>query len=188
MGHEFSGVVAEVGSDVRDVKVGDGGPRARRLRRYVLVEVAERSCIRDAPEHVGFEEAATFEPFGTSLRGVGLYAPKAGETVVILGPGSSASAPSRRSARRPRRAGDRRRQRAERLEMARQVGADEVIDFKQGRGAGLRSIGEQEVRASGIAAATSTRSSTARGRSTRRSKASRCSSRRTAGVGGPLRV
>ena len=81
-------------------KSGTGGPRARRLRQYVLVEVAERS-YHPLPEHVGFEEAATFEPFGTSLHGIGLAAPKAGETVVILGPGSSASAPSRRSARRP---------------------------------------------------------------------------------------
>jgi 2-desacetyl-2-hydroxyethyl bacteriochlorophyllide A dehydrogenase len=134
MGHEFGGVVAEVGSGVRDVKVGDrlAGIGRGAYAEYVIVEVGERN-VHPLPEHVSFEEAATLEPFATSLHGVGLAAPREGETVVVLGAGiiglgavqairattsgvrviSVDGAPTR-------------------LEMARQVGADEVVDFTKG--------------------------------------------------------
>jgi threonine dehydrogenase-like Zn-dependent dehydrogenase len=39
------------------------------------------------PENISFEEGATLEPLATSLHGVGLAKPAAGETVVILGAG-----------------------------------------------------------------------------------------------------
>ena len=45
------------------------------------------SARRRWPDHVSFEEAATFEPFATSMHGVGLARRGSGETVVILGAG-----------------------------------------------------------------------------------------------------
>src|SRR5687767_7167152 len=134
MGHEFSGVVAEVGSAVTGVKVGDrlAGIGRGAYSEYVLVEVAERS-YHPLPDHVGFEEAATFEPFATSLHGVGLAAPKTGETVVIMGAGIIGLGAVQ--AIRATTSGVRVivvDGLPTRLEMARQVGADDVIDFKQG--------------------------------------------------------
>ena len=48
-------------------KSGTAGLGRGAYAEYVLVEVAERSY--HPPEHVGFEEAATFEPFGTAGHG-----------------------------------------------------------------------------------------------------------------------
>jgi threonine dehydrogenase-like Zn-dependent dehydrogenase len=149
MGHEFAGVVAEVGSDVRGISVGDrlAGIGRGAYAEHVIVEVAERS-YHPLPDHVSFEEAATFEPFGTSLHGVGLAAPKTGETVVILGAGIiglgavqaiRATTPGVRVIviDGP----------PTRLEMARKVGADDVIDFRQGDPVEqvYALVGEQEV-------------------------------------------
>ena len=149
MGHEFSGVVTEVGSGVSGVKVGDrlAGLGRGAYAEYVLVEVAERS-YHPLPDHVGFEEAATFEPFGTSLHGVGLAAPKTGETVVIMGAGiiGLGAVQAIRATTSDVRVivvdGT-----PTRLEMARQVGADEVIDFKQGDPVEqmYALVGEQEI-------------------------------------------
>src|SRR6185436_14763052 len=149
MGHEFSGVVTEVGSEVRGVKVGDrlAGIGRGAYAEYVLVEVAERS-YHPLPDHVGFEEAATFEPFATSLHGVGLAAPTTGETVVIMGAGIIGLGAVQ--AIRATTSGVRVivvDGLSTRLEMARQVGADDVIDFKQGDPVEqvLALVGEQEV-------------------------------------------
>ena len=149
MGHEFSGVVAEVGSEVQDVKVGDrlAGIGRGAYAEYAIVEVAERS-YHPLPEHVGFEEAATFEPFATSLHGVGLAAPKTGETVVIMGAGiiGLGAVQAIRAATSGVRVivvdGM-----PSRLEMARQVGADEVVNFRDGDPVEqvYALVGEQEV-------------------------------------------
>src|SRR5215211_5062803 len=134
MGHEFSGVVAEVGSEVSGVKVGDrlAGIGRGAYAEYVIVEVAERS-YHPLPDHVGFEEAATFEPFGTSLHGVGLAAPKTGESVVILGAGIIGLGAVQ--AIRATTSGVRVivvDGAPTRLEMAQQMGADDIVNFRQG--------------------------------------------------------
>ncbi len=148
MGHEFAGVVAEVGPDVSGVEVGQriGGIGRGAYAEYVIVEVAERS-LHPLPDHVSFEEAATLEPLATSIHGVGLAAPKAGETVVILGAGIiGLGALQVLEATTEARAivvdGW-----PERLRMARDLGADHVVDFTTGDPVEqvLALVGEQEV-------------------------------------------
>ncbi len=147
MGHEFAGVVTEVGPGVSGINVGDrlAGIGRGAYAEYIPVEVIERN-VHPLPEHVSFEEAATLEPFATSLHGVGLAAPRAGETVVILGAGiiglgALQAIKALSGARAIVVDGS-----APRLEMARQLGADAVVDFAQGDPVeqvyGL--IGEQE--------------------------------------------
>jgi len=149
MGHEFAGVVAEVGSRVSGVSVGDrlAGIGRGAYSEYVIVELGDRNVHPLAP-HVSFEEAATFEPFGTSLHGVGLAAPREGETVVILGAGiiGLGAVQAIRATTTGVRVivvdGTQTR-----LEMAERVGADDVIDFTQGDPVEqvLALVGEQEV-------------------------------------------
>ena len=140
MGHEFSGVVAEVGAGVsgmprgRDIKVGQriAGLGRGAYAEYVVVPVDDRS-YHPLPDHVSFEEAATFEPFATSLHGVGLARPGEGETVVILGAGIIGLGAVQ--AIRAQTSGVRVivvDGTQTRLDMARQMGADEVIDFTEG--------------------------------------------------------
>ena len=149
MGHEFAGVVAEVGPGVSAIKVGDrlAGLGRGAYAEYVIVEVADRS-FHPLADHVSFEEAATFEPFGTSLHGVGLAAPKEGETVVILGAGIIGLGAVQ--AIRATTSGVRViviDGTPTRLEMAERVGADDVIDFTQGDPVEqvLALVGEQEI-------------------------------------------
>ncbi len=148
MGHEFAGVVAEVGSGVTGIAVGDrlAGIGRGAYAEYTPVEVAERT-VHPLPEHVSFEEAATLEPLATSLHGVGLAGPRAGETVVILGAGiiglgALQAVKALSEARAIVVDGS-----APRLEMARQLGADDVIDFTQGDPVEqvYALVGEQEV-------------------------------------------
>lgn len=88
MGHELSGEVVEVGAQVAGFRVGDRitGVGLGGFAEYVAVQVSERSP-HPLPEHVSFEEGATLEPLATSLHGVSLAQPVAGETVVVLGAG-----------------------------------------------------------------------------------------------------
>jgi threonine dehydrogenase-like Zn-dependent dehydrogenase len=149
MGHEFSGVVAKVGSAVSGVKVGDrlAGLGRGAYAEYVLVEVADRS-YHPLADHVSFEEAATFEPFATSIHGVGLARPRSGETVVVLGAGiiGLGAVQAIRATTSDVRVivvdGMQTR-----LDMARQIGADEVIDFTEGDPVEqvLALVGEQEI-------------------------------------------
>ncbi len=88
MGHELSGEIVEVGEMVSGFSVGDRitGLGHGGFAEYVPVRVTERSP-HILPESVTFEEGATLEPLATSLHGVSLGKPAAGETVVVLGAG-----------------------------------------------------------------------------------------------------
>ena len=88
MGHELSGEVVEVGANISGFRVGDRitGVGSGGFAEYVPVPITERSP-HVLPEHVSFDVGATLEPLATSLHGVGLAQPVAGETVVILGAG-----------------------------------------------------------------------------------------------------
>ena len=88
MGHELSGEIVEVGEKVSGFRVGDRitGLGHGGFAEYVPVRVTERSP-HILPESVTFEEGATLEPLATSLHGVSLGKPAAGETVVVLGAG-----------------------------------------------------------------------------------------------------
>ncbi len=88
MGHELSGEIVELGEKVSGFSVGDRitGLGHGGFAEYVPVRVTERSP-HILPESVTFEEGATLEPLATSLHGVSLGKPAAGETVVVLGAG-----------------------------------------------------------------------------------------------------
>jgi threonine dehydrogenase-like Zn-dependent dehydrogenase len=88
MGHELSGEIVEVGEKVNGFRVGDRitGVGQGGFAEYVSVPVTERSP-HILPEPISFEDGATLEPLATSLHGVSLGQPTAGETVVVLGTG-----------------------------------------------------------------------------------------------------
>ena len=88
MGHELSGEIIEVGGKVSGFNVGDRitGVGQGGFAEYVPVPVTERSP-HILPEPISFEDGATLEPLATSLHGVSLGQPAAGETVVVLGAG-----------------------------------------------------------------------------------------------------
>ncbi|RMF91814.1 MAG: hypothetical protein D6736_04660, partial [Nitrospinota bacterium] len=132
LGHELSGEVVAVGEEVSGIRVGDRvaalGPGG--FAEYVPVKVIPRS-VHPIPDQLSFEEAATIEPLATSLHAVSLARPAVGETVVVQGAGiiglgcvqvlkaltlTRVIVIDRSSTR---------------LAMARQLGADEVIDFTQ---------------------------------------------------------
>lgn len=149
MGHEFSGMVEEIGTGVSGIQIGQriAGLGRGAYAEYVVVPVDDRS-YHPLPDHVSFEEAATFEPFATSLHGVGLARPQAGETVVILGAGIIGLGAVQ--AIRAQTSGVRVivvDGAQTRLDMARQVGAYEVIDFTEGDPVEqvLALVGEQEI-------------------------------------------
>jgi 2-desacetyl-2-hydroxyethyl bacteriochlorophyllide A dehydrogenase len=88
MGHELSGEVVEVGPQVTEFHVGDRitGVGLGGFAEYVAVPINERGPY-PLPANLSFAEGATLEPLATSLHGVGLAQPAAGETVVVLGAG-----------------------------------------------------------------------------------------------------
>ena len=89
MGHEFSGEVAELGEGVEGLKIGDrvvtisNGANAE----YVKVGAMVRPLILPIPASLSFEEAATTEPLATSLHAVNLATPEDNQTIVVLGMG-----------------------------------------------------------------------------------------------------
>jgi threonine dehydrogenase-like Zn-dependent dehydrogenase len=89
LGHEFSGEIAEVAGQVEGIEVGDrvttvsfGG-----AAEYVRIPALLAPAILRLPSEVSFEEAATNEPLATSLHAVHLAAPASGETAVVIGAG-----------------------------------------------------------------------------------------------------
>lgn len=88
MGHELSGEVVAIGPNVTGFHVGDriAGVGVGGFAEYTPLQITERSP-HPLPANISFEEGATLEPLATSLHGVGLAKPAAGETVVILGAG-----------------------------------------------------------------------------------------------------
>ncbi len=87
-GHEMSGEVVEVGEKVAGFRVGDRitGLGYGGFAEYAPVRVTG-SSPHILPESISFEDGATLEPLATSLHGVSLGKPTAGETVVVLGAG-----------------------------------------------------------------------------------------------------
>jgi len=88
-GHEFSGEVVEVGSKVKDLKVGD------RVAAMFLGGMAEyapvpplpgRTMAKLSPE-VSYEEGATLEPLANSLHAALKGNPAKGENAVVFGAG-----------------------------------------------------------------------------------------------------
>lgn len=89
-GHEFSGVVKEIGSKVNGIKEGDrvaafafGG-----MAEYVPVTVIQGFNVVQIPSEVTFEEAATLEPLSNSYHAMMKVNPSKGENIVIYGAGT----------------------------------------------------------------------------------------------------
>jgi L-iditol 2-dehydrogenase len=103
LGHEPAGEVAEVGSEVRGISVGDrvvvnpmaapsgiigNGGATGALAEYLLVEEAKRgTSLEVVPDHIPFEVAALNEPMAVARHGVNQCAPKPTDQVVVFGAG-----------------------------------------------------------------------------------------------------
>lgn len=102
-GHEFAGVVEQVGADVEGVAVGDRvwvnpttckelglmmADMAGAFSEKVLIEKAQLNYnIYKLPENVSMEHAALIEPFCVGTHGKNMPECKVGENVVIYGDG-----------------------------------------------------------------------------------------------------
>ncbi|MDR3439334.1 alcohol dehydrogenase catalytic domain-containing protein [Telmatospirillum sp.] len=114
-GHEFSGVIAEVGKDVKDWKVGDrvvvnpglhcnscpycaeGGHEVCDHRPFIGTTVfgafAKYCAIRSEnllklDDNISFKVGAVMEPFCVALNAVDRVKPGFGDTAVVMGPGA----------------------------------------------------------------------------------------------------
>jgi 2-desacetyl-2-hydroxyethyl bacteriochlorophyllide A dehydrogenase len=115
MGHEFSGVVKEIGEKVTQVKVGDrivaevsidycgkcilcvsGFPTlCKKVSAFMLHSGAfakylplPEKIVRKIPDNISLEEAALCQPLGLAVNSVQIKGKlRAGESVTILGPG-----------------------------------------------------------------------------------------------------
>ena len=114
LGHDFSGIVAKVGSDVKGFNVGDrviseiirycgkcyncsrGNNHLCIDAKYIGFEVdgsfaeyvtAPARNVFKIPKNVSFDEAAMTEPLALALHIMDFIQPKAGETMAIFGQG-----------------------------------------------------------------------------------------------------
>lgn len=88
-GHEYSGVIAAMGSNVLGYDVGDhvvGVTGGGAFAEYVPVPVNPYQLVK-IPAGVSFEEAATTEPMADALQMVRLARLQPGENVVVFGGG-----------------------------------------------------------------------------------------------------
>lgn len=134
IGHEFTGEVAAVGSEVSGFSVGDrvasihnkGG-----MAEYTGVRGDRLKNLLRIPDHVGFETAATVEPLCNPTHSFHLREPGVGETVAVFGAGVLGLGYLQVVKARSRAAVIISDISGRRLEMARRIGADHVIDAKQ---------------------------------------------------------
>ena len=102
IGHEGSGEIVTVGSAVRDVRQGDrviinpmatsavigNGGSEGAFSDYLLVrEAGSSGGLLPIPETVSYEDAALAEPLAVSLRAANRAGPQAGEKAVVFGAG-----------------------------------------------------------------------------------------------------
>jgi threonine dehydrogenase-like Zn-dependent dehydrogenase len=88
-GHEYSGVIAALGANVKDYQIGErvvGVTGGGAFAEYVPVPVNPYQLVK-MPEGVSFEAAATTEPMADALQMVRLAALQPGENVVVFGVG-----------------------------------------------------------------------------------------------------
>jgi len=133
MGHEFSGEVAELGEGVERLKIGDrvvtvsNGANAE----YVKIGAMVRPLILPIPSSLCFEEAATTEPLATSIHAVNLATPEDNQTIVILGMGIIGLGVLQILKARSKAKIIAADVSEIRLEMAKKLGADAVINARQ---------------------------------------------------------
>lgn len=103
IGHELAGVVAELGRNVRGVKVGDrvalhpgaagfglgnGGPEGGFTPRLLVRGAAQGKSFFPIPDSMSFETAALAEPLGVGMHAVDQANVRRGDKVAILGAGA----------------------------------------------------------------------------------------------------
>jgi len=89
-GHEFSGEVVKVGNQVQDFQIGDRVAAVSRgggMAEYNPVLVFPGFNVFKLPPEVSYEEAATLEPLANSLHATLKGHPAGGENAVIFGAG-----------------------------------------------------------------------------------------------------
>ncbi len=157
-GHEFAGVITEVGHNVREWQVGDrvavslvkGCRRCHYCRigeeslceelteigihingayaEYVSVPV---SCLHRLPEGMSFEEGAAVDPIASAYRGVRKAAIRPEDVVAIFGPGPIGLYALQTTLAHGPRLTIMVGRSKERLEVARLLGADHTISSKE---------------------------------------------------------
>ncbi|MFC4594500.1 zinc-dependent alcohol dehydrogenase [Sphingobium tyrosinilyticum] len=99
LGHEFAGIVEQVGAEVRDIApgqrcavnpdsglIGGGGPGA--FAPFILVENARLGLeICPIPDSLLLEKAALAEPLSVAMHGLNIGRVEPGDKVVVLGAG-----------------------------------------------------------------------------------------------------
>ncbi len=103
IGHELAGVVAEVGKNVRGVKVGtrvalnpgaagfglgNGGPEGGFAKRLLVRGAAQGKSLFPIPDSMSFEQAALAEPLGVGMHAVDQANVRRGDKVAVLGAGA----------------------------------------------------------------------------------------------------
>ncbi len=103
IGHELAGVVAEIGKNVRGVKVGarvalhpgaagfglgNGGPEGGFTKRLLVRGAAQGKSLFPIPDAMSFEQAALAEPLGVGMHAVDQANVRPGDKVAILGAGA----------------------------------------------------------------------------------------------------
>lgn len=102
IGHELAGVVAELGANVRGVRVGqrvalhpgaagfglgNGGPEGGFTTRLLVRGAAQGKSLFPIPDSMSFEQAALAEPLGVGMHAVDQANVRPGDKVAILGAG-----------------------------------------------------------------------------------------------------
>jgi 2-desacetyl-2-hydroxyethyl bacteriochlorophyllide A dehydrogenase len=117
-GHEWAGTVAEVGDDVKSVRIGDrvvceGFVTCNRCRRcrtgetqwcerieaigftrpggYAELVAAPERVVHVLPEHVSFDAGVLVEPASVVMNGLEKASPRPGESVGVIGVGTLGS-------------------------------------------------------------------------------------------------
>lgn len=91
LGHQFCGEVAEVGSGVKEFKVGDRvvARGAGAYAEYVAIKtrLMERKMVFSLPNEITYEQASLIEPLSIAVDIIRRCSLKLGDVVVILGAG-----------------------------------------------------------------------------------------------------
>lgn len=102
IGHEGAGEILEVGSEVKDIAVGQkvivnpmmtpsnigsGGPEGAFVNELLVREARLGDSILPIPEDISYEIAAMCEPLAVAMHGVNRAEVKAGDKVVVFGCG-----------------------------------------------------------------------------------------------------
>lgn len=102
IGHEFVGIVSEVGSNVKDIQVNDhvfiNPTQAKNkpgmlamaggLSQYDLVENAQLDWnVFKLPQDLSFDRAVVIEPYAVGIHGKNVVMPHKGQSFVIYGAG-----------------------------------------------------------------------------------------------------